>query len=275
MRMHNVLLAACAAAAMMAAAMTSSADEPSWRFAVISDTQGQPVKGSPGVGPYLSTIAKAIAAENPPVDFVLVCGDLISGDVGHKDGQPPIAQMFQTWLTDMAPVYNAGLKVYPVRGNHETYTSAFGLPENDKQPFLDAFAKFDYIPGNGPADAKRLIYSFQHKNALIMGLDFYIQGTGGDQAIPQSWIDEQLAANKLPHVFVYAHPPIVQAFATPLGVNSIMPAVDTFYDSLVNAGCKIYFCGHDHFHNRATLNRNGKLLCQYINGTGGGRHYPW
>ena len=44
------LLIAYAAAAMTVAGMTSLADEAPWRFAVISDTQGQPTTNSPGVG---------------------------------------------------------------------------------------------------------------------------------------------------------------------------------------------------------------------------------
>ena len=182
-------------------------------------------------------------------------GDLISGGIGkHENGQPPIAQMFQTWMSDMEPVYKAGIKVYPVRGNHETYTKPFGpsgkrtlshflTPSKTTEKASPAATSL----ATAPSDAQWLTYSFQHKNAFIMGLDFYINGTGDDQTIPQSWIDAQLKGNNLPHVFVYAHPPIVQAFATPLGVDSIMPAVDTFYDSLVDAGCKMYFCGHDHF----------------------------
>lgn len=273
-KLHNAMLELCVIIILSAVLPSAWTDEPPWRFAVLSDTQGS-LEGDSGVGPYLNVIAKAIAAEDPPVDFVLVNGDLISGGANHSDGKPDISTMFQTWFTDMAPVYDAGIKVYPVRGNHETYTLPFGLPENDTKPWLDAFAKFDYIPSNGPADATRLIYSFQHKNALVIGLDFYIQNAFYP-TIPQAWIDEQLAANKLPHVLVCAHLPIVQANMQSVVAedDSILEA-DTFFDSLVNAGCKIYFCGHDHFHNRAVLTRDGKHLCQYICGTGGGRHYPW
>ncbi|MGD0016679.1 MAG: metallophosphoesterase [Verrucomicrobiia bacterium] len=273
------LLSAAAVAAMLVAGSTAAADEPAWRFVVVGDSPGDPA-GASGVSPYLATVAQAIANENPKVDFVLFPGDLIS-DIKVTGLSPSLSQQYTNWLAAMAPIYDAGIPVYPVRGNHEAFTATFGLPGNDKQPFLDAFAKFDYIPNNGPANAKRLTYSFQYKNCLVLGLDLYINGAPDASGeifpeVDQSWVDQQLATNQQPHVFVFGHTPLVQvSINSVIAMSNTMSLADAFFDSLVNAGCKTYFCGHDHFYNRSFLERNGKRLCQMVSGNGGATLAVW
>ncbi len=275
------LLNACAVAAIILAGMTSAADEPEWRFIVVGDSPGTPDSAS-GISPYLANVAQAIANESPKVDFVLFPGDLIS-DIKLPDTSPPtLEQQYANWFEAMAPIYDAGIPVYPVRGNHETETKGFGFSTNDPQPFLDAFAAFSYIPSNGPADATRLTYSFQHKNCLVLGLDLYINAvpdpiTGTvNPEVPQSWIDQQLASNQKPHVFAFGHTAIVQvSMNSIIARDSTMDMADAFFDSLLNAGSKVYFCGHDHFYNRSILERNGKRLCQLLGGNGGASLELW
>lgn len=278
-RLLGRLLSLGAVAALLAAGLTAAADEPTWCFVVVGDSPGSP-EGASGVSPYLAYVAQAIANESPKVDFVLFPGDLISDE--NFGGTPPsLPQQYTNWLAAMAPVYDAGIPVYPVRGNHEAFTATFGLPGNDPQPFLDAFAKFAYIPSNGPTNAHRLTYSFQHKNCLVLGLDLYVNSIvlpNGSlfPAVDQSWVDQQLATNQLPHVFVFGHTPIVQVCNNSvIAMSNTMAKADAFFDSLVNAGCQAYFCGHDHFCNRSFLERNGQRLCQMINGNGGAAPEVW
>ena len=274
------LLRAAAVAALLGAGSAASADEPVWRFVVVGDSPGEPTSET-GISPYLATVAQAIAHESPKVDFVLFPGDLIS-DINLTGTAPSLSQQYTNWLAAMAPVYDAGIPVYPVRGNHETFTGGFGaLPLNDPTPYLQAFSQYSYIPDNGPANAKRLTYSFQHKNCLVLALDLYVNSIAEANGnifptVDQNWVSQQLATNQQPHVFVFGHTPIVQVSNNSvIATSNSLGQADAFFDSLVNAGCQAYFCGHDHFYNRTFLERNGKRLCQMISGNGGAAPEVW
>ncbi len=268
--------------AITAAGFSTVADESPWRFIVMGDTRGN-VKGGSGINPNLTYVAQAIANENTtdnPVAFVVVPGDLVTGDYNYVAGESPsFAQMLQNWLAAMAPVYNAGIQVYPIRGNHETKTDHFvpPLPFNDTAPWLQAFSPYSYIPSNGPAGAERLTYSIAYKNALLICIDNYA-GVSNAQfpVVPQDWVNQQLQSNTQPHVFAFAHAPIVQVdIVSVLAQTSSLQMSYDFFDSLVNAGGKAYFCGHDHFYNRAVLELKGKRLYQMLVGCGGANPSPW
>jgi hypothetical protein len=254
-----------------------------WTFAVISDTQGdnKDIAGKSGVNDtVLKVIAEDIVRENP--DFILVAGDLVNG--WFKNGGTDYAVQYANWKEVLRPVYAAGIRVYPIRGNHNDGPERLalpplpanlepppGTPERMKKAFREAFPE-SYIPGNGPAGEEGFTYSFVHKNALIVGLDQY---TGSQHKIHQDWLDRQLAENKSPHVFVNGHEP---AFETNHKDNlAFFPKErDLFWDGIGKAGGRIYFCGHDHFYNRALiLDSAGNEIRQIIAGTGGGSLKTW
>ncbi|MEN6318406.1 MAG: metallophosphoesterase [Syntrophaceae bacterium] len=255
----------------------------SWKFAVISDTQGSN-KNESNKSCINDAVVKAIAddivRENP--DFVLVAGDLVNG--WFRNGGTDYTAQYANWKEAMSPVYNAGIRVYPIRGNHDSGPERLALPPlpahleppSDapvllKKAFQNAFPEF-YIPKNGPVHEEGLTYSFSHKNAFIVGLD---QFTVGQHKINQEWLDRQLKGSSLPHVFVYGHEP---AFETNHKDNlSFFPKErDIFWDSIGRAGARIYFCGHDHFYNRAVIQDSiGNPIRQIIGGTGGGSLKRW
>jgi len=255
----------------------------SWKFAVISDTQGanrESADASGINGDIVPAIAAAVAGEKP--DFVLVAGDLVKG--WFRNGGTPYAVQYANWREAMGPVYRAGIPVYPIRGNHDSGPERLALPPlpaNLEPPadtevvlmeaFRTAFPE-PYIPENGPDGEKRLTYSFVHKNALVVGLDEF---AGGQHEIDQDWLDRQLAGSGGRHVFVYGHEP---AFETNHKDNlSFYPAKrDRFWASLGKAGARAYFCGHDHFYNRALVRDGaGREIRQVIAGTGGGSRKEW
>jgi hypothetical protein len=255
----------------------------SWRFAVISDTQGDNSKKNNKScinDVVMRAIADDIVKENP--DFVLVAGDLVNGWL--KNGGTDYATQYANWKEGMRPVYRAGIRVYPVRGNHDSGPERQALPPlpsrleppSDapvllKKAFQNAFQE-SYIPRNGPVDEKGLTYSFAHRNAFIVGLD---QFTGSQHKVNQGWLDRQLAENRNPHVFVYGHEP---AFETGHKDNlAFYPKDrDLFWNSIGRAGAGIYFCGHDHFYNRATIaDSGGNRIRQIIAGTGGAARRRW
>jgi hypothetical protein len=108
--------------------------------------------------------------------------------------------------------------------------------------------------------------------ALIIGLDQY---ANGQHKIHQTWLDRALLGAVGRHVFVYGHEP---AFETNHKDNlAFFPEDrDRFWDSLGAAGARAYFCGHDHFYNRALVrDRAGREIRQIIAGTGGGPLKAW
>lgn len=234
-----------------------------WRFAVIGDTRGDNLNTPANRWvntPVLTAMATAIS--NDHVELVLVTGDLIYGDPVSSSGTN-MAVQYALWTNAMAPVYNAGIPVYPVRGNHEASgDSAAGTA------FLTAFTN---TPRNGPTDEAGLTYSFTHKNAFFAALDQY----RATHTVNQAWLTNQLALNTRTHVFTFGHEPAVQvAHSSCLAENRT--ARDAFINSLTDAGSLLYFCGHDHFYDHAVVTApNSRTFRQLVVGSGGAPYYNW
>jgi len=254
-----------------------------WTFAVISDTQADR-SGKDGKScindAVVGAIADDIALTRP--DLVLVTGDLVNG--WFRNHHTDYDAQYENWKKAMMPVYRAGIKVYAVRGNHDSGPERLALPPLPahleppadtvarlKETFEKYFAR-THIPVNGPDGEKGLTYSFVHKNAFFIGLDQY---AGGQHKVSLSWLDRQLAGNRSPHVFIYGHEP---AFETghPDNLGFFPKERDAFWNAIGRAGGKIYFCGHDHFYNRALApDGSGRAIRQIIAGTGGGALRKW
>jgi hypothetical protein len=257
--------------------------QASWKFAVISDTQDDNSKKTNKTcinDKVLQAIVQDIAREKP--DLVIVTGDLVNG--WFRNWGTDYDTQYRNWKNTMRSVYQAGIRVYPVRGNHDSGPERLVLsplpahlepPADTTTRLQEAFRKHfseTYIPRNGPPREDGLTYSFIHKNAFFVGLDQY---AGGQHKVNQAWLERQLAGNVKPHIFVYGHEP---AFETNHRDNlSFYPKKrDSFWNSLGSAGAKIYFCGHDHFYNRALIHDDdGNPIRQIILGTGGGVLKKW
>ncbi len=240
--------------------LTVSAGEPSWRFIVTSDSQGKNTSNTMNTA-ILGELAAEIVKKQ--VDFVLFCGDLVYGCVD----QVKLEKQFKTWRDTMQPVYDAGIGVYVVRGNHDIGDPPGTTAWNNV--FKDKFS----LPANGPAGEKNLTYSFGHKNAFIVGVDEYAQ----PGRVNQDWLDAQFAANTKPHVFVFGHTP---AFRTKHKdcLDSYVVERDMFWASIEKAGGRTYFCGHDHFYDHARVDDDGDPnndIHQFVTGTAGALLYGW
>lgn len=237
------------------------ADAP-WRFAVFCDTRGNSdsATGINSNGTF-EAFAQDIVAQG--CELVLVGGDLCYGTIAGNI--PSYSNQFANWRAAMGPVYNAGIEVYPVRGTHENLGSSQ----------LDAFrAAFNdpYIPTNGPAGETGLSYSFSFRNALFIGLDEYVT----PHRVNQDWLDSQLTnASQYQHVFTYGHEPAFSVAHQDCLADD-PTSRDLFWNSLGRAGCRVYFCGHDHFYNRAhATNATGDTIFQALVGSGGAPFYSW
>jgi hypothetical protein len=234
---------------MAALSIVCPAAAAEWRFAVVGDTRGAS-STSPVNTAALSAIAQSMAGDG--IDLVVVPGDLVYGSSTDLGSQLSI------WRTTMAPLYNASIGVYPVRGNHET--------SGGVTAWRNAFPD---LPQNGPTspgNEQGLTYSVTHNNALFIGMDEYVTS----HRVNQSWLDGVLAQqDRPPHVFVFGHEPAFSANHTDT-LATYPTNRDLFWDSLGRAGVPMYFCGHDHFYARgAVADSSGNWVQQMIVGAGG------
>jgi predicted phosphodiesterase len=240
------------------AASLAGCEDSSWRFIVTGDSRGD----DNGVN---TVILGELAAEvvKKQVDFVLLSGDLVNGYID----QAGMESQLKTWRDTMRPVYDAGIGVYVVRGNHD-----LGKPPSVtvwNNVFKDKFS----LPANGPAGEKNLTYSVTHKNAFIVGVDEYVRL----RRVNQEWLDAQFAANTKPHIFVFGHEPAFKVMHEDC-LDDYAAERDIFWAGIEKAGGRIYFCGHDHFYNHATVDDDGEPsndIHQYIIGTAGAPLYGW
>jgi len=263
-----MLLLAFLSLALLSFSMVAEAAP--WSFAVLGDQRDK--DGAVGIN---TAVVQAMAndiAQNRGVSLVLCGGDQIHG---AHDTIATLPTMYQNWRTAMAPILAIS---YPVRGNHETY----GETHTPYYPYYwdTCIAKvLTQIPQNGPDEEKGLTYSFTNQNGFFVGVDQFMPDY--DDRLNQPWLDQQLAANILPHVFVYGHLPAV-AVTEDLNSMAYYPLNrDAFWESLGDGGCQVYLCGHSHLYNRATItitdvyHKTSPPITQLIAGGGGGPLGPW
>jgi autotransporter-associated beta strand protein len=265
-------------------ASSGLAEAAPWRFAVLGDQRDD--YGVRGVNaPVTQAIVNDIVL-NRGVSLALVGGDQIHGIFAtppSPEPQAPLPVMYRNWRAAMGRLLPIS---YPIRGNHETYSERYarrpvaGFPwtydGSVPYPFnwLNYMVRFlPQIPQNGPSNEKCLTYSFAHQGAFFAGMDQFVPGN--EFRVNQGWLDHKLAANILPHVFVYAHAPAV-AVEESLPTMACYPLQrDVFWESLSAAGAKVYLCGHSHLYNRATVQitdvkgKTTKPITQLIVGGGG------
>ncbi len=226
---------------------TSPADAESqkWKFMVFGDTRGTGSSDQVNTN-ALAELARETTNQHPA--FLLVPGDLVySGSLAA----------FQGWSNIMAPVYQAGIPVYPVRGNHDIATPG-------------AYGSFfgPNLPQNGPASERGLTYAVFYSNALVLAMDNYVAA----HQVNTNWLVAVLQTNPCLHVFAMAHEPAFKANHTDC-LDDVPAARDAFWRLLGNAACRAYFCGHDHFYDHTRLDdQDGDAsddVHQFIVGTGG------
>jgi hypothetical protein len=217
-------------------------------------------------------------------------GDLVTG---YSVQDPAIFEaQLRLWVEIMKPVYDADIPVYACRGNHELgdVWSNYPYPGTSPDPndnnmlrWLNVFGNDSHpqqkLPENGPANEKFMTHSVTHKNAFIAILDNYA-GTRHDfhHKINQEWLDDQLASNIKPHIFIAGHEQAFRALHSDC-LDYFPDRRDAFWAAIKNAGGRTYFCGHDHFYDHARVddgdgNPNNDIH-QFIIGTAGALPYTW
>jgi hypothetical protein len=233
--------------ALLLWAGAASAQSQKWQFLVYGDTRGS--SGTDQINTnILSELARATTNASPKPAFVLVPGDLVySGSLAA----------FRGWTNIMAPVYQAGIAVYPVMGNHDTA---------DVSSYISVFGPG--IPDNGPAGEINRTYSFVRSNALVAVMDNYVVA----HQCNTNWLKSVLQTNDYLHVFVMGHEPAFSVNHADC-LDDMPAARDIFWNMLSNVACRAYFCGHDHFYDEMRLDdRDGDPsddVHQFIAGAGG------
>jgi hypothetical protein len=229
----------------------SCATAQKWSFIVYGDS-----RGSSSATPINTTVLTELAAITvnlaPKPALALVPGDLVySGDLSS----------FQAWTNIMAPVYEAGIGVYPVMGNHDTlsvsgYIATFGPS----------------IPDNGPVGELDRTYYIHHSNALFLAFDNYVTPHRANV----NWMRAVLQTNSLLHVFAMGHEPAFKATHTDC-LDDYPSLRDEFWNFLRGTTSRVYFCGHDHFYDHMQVGDNdgnvGNDVHQLIVGTAGAPLY--
>jgi len=233
----------------------SIARADSVRFAVVSDTQGLSLTNT--VNPVIfPEIVDHILKADPPVQFVIVTGDLA---IGSPDDQV-LRDQFSLWRQLAQPWYQSnmiGAKVYVLPGNHDLRSrTAYS------QIWQQAFPE---IPDNGPETSKKMTYSFDAGPCHLVALQTYRPGEGFK--VDLEWLAQDLANSSAPVKLVFGHAP---AFPIMLHIGTSLDQFpdlrDRFWDILAQNNVQAYFCGHEHVSDRWIYNN----VQQIIMGSGGG-----
>jgi hypothetical protein len=259
-------------------AVGSASAEP-WKFGVMSDTQWTTADPS-GMNPNGVSVS-IIDQINPQfinhgVKFVIQVGDLTeNGADADIAARANAAQA----------LYNAGIGFFPMRGNHETYTSgnSFGIPAvqtNFPQTqcvgphvFGATNCTSPTLPNPYSNDLLGMSYSFDYghhgNNARFVIIDDWVTPNklvtaagytyGWSIAEQQGWISERL--NKITrgtaHAFVFSHQNLIgenHQDSLFQGYTNANPAMqNAFFASLDTNDVKYYISGHDHIHQRSII----------------------
>ena len=206
----------------------------------------------------LTRLLAAILKEKP--DVMLLNGDLVGGGETEEEE----ASQFQTFLKVMQPAYDAGIKVLTVRGNHEMHCP------NADDVWRKAMSGPYANPGNGPATEQDLTYTFTLKNCMFIALDEF---KTKKPVVNQAWLDGVLKAPHPPHVFAFAHKMAFFSGNHTDGMSTVPEARDALMNSLVDAGARTVFFGHDHLYDHLSAKLpdwpEGKAIHQIVCGTAG------
>jgi hypothetical protein len=234
------------------------------RFIVTGDDRWNTNNPRPGLDENgvnvtgLKRLLEAAIKDKP--DALLLSGDLVGG--GKTDEEE--ASQLQTFLKVMQPAYDAGIKVLTVRGNHEMH-----CPNADdvwRKAMTGPYAN----PTTGPKTEQGLTYAYTMKNCLFIALDEF---EGEKLGVNQAWLDEVLKGPHPPHVFAFAHKMAFFSGNHVDGMTTVPDARDALIKSLVDAGARTVFFGHDHLYDHLLAKLpdwpDSKAIHQIVCGTAG------
>lgn len=262
---------------LIAVIMTAVPAADAWKFGVIPDTQWKQIEGEEnhGVGIHLidAVVDEMIKQD---VDLVIHVGDLC--DRASDEAFAVAAKHFK-------PLADAGIKFYPIRGNHDSSN------EDSAEQFARAFPNLPGTPGaegtspDLPGMAG-LTYAFAHKDVKFVMLDIFrvkVDGKTVDYKPGdfQPWIDAELRADDHRHAIVVSHKNLIgqnhkdNIFTSTAVQNRYPEMQNAFFKSLQDNGVRYYLSGHDHLYYRARIkspDRESEVM-QIICGSCASKYY--
>jgi len=221
-----------------------STHKADWRFAFISDTH---------IGNCADGVMEAIVQNviKNDVKVVLFCGDNINSGKSIDDSL--FEAQLKEWKKKAQPLYDAGIKVLVIRGNHEADTTE---------------AQNLWIESFGTDLNKELTY----RNVTFVGLDCYEEG---EEIVNMTWLKNKIKENKSNIIIPFGHEAIFSSYTFhPNVLDKHISQRDELWQLFTNNNINNYFCGHSHMYNHSTMSKDGKTLHQYVIGGGGGWLQP-
>jgi len=245
-----------------------------WRFGVIPDTQGTVLEDGIVHAPTLLLDAVVKKLVDEKVDLVLAVGDITDKRRNLE---------YKEWLQAIKPLISAGIKVFPVRGNHEIvdgkdWTHWMEDGEDHVEGHYDSGLKMwnNYMSEfitfkNGVPGMEEVTYYFIHNHTLFIAIDFYgvhlvenIYGSSWIKIYP--WLKEVIErhSSQVEHIIVFGHEPL-STRKRPHAVN------DEEYFDLMNPECgkmirfDISQLGHLALQNRAQPGLMNDVLQLFAN----------
>lgn len=197
-------------------------------------------------------------------EALLWTGDLVYGSKEEAQFRSQMAR----WMEIMKPLWDAGVQVLPVRGNHEATCPQSVAVWNEF--FQGKYA----LPQNGPWNAKNLSFFAVRHNALFVGVDQFITGPG---TLPMPWLYGVLGQKRPMHVFTYGHEMAFMAGGHKDNLDRFPVDRDNYWKLLGTSGSRAFFAGHDHFYNDMSVSDPADpsfpVIRQYVAGTAGAPFY--
>ena len=260
-----------AAIALSSSSYTAPKTAPAfkkWCFVVAgdgrSDNPGKRTEDKDGVNALITgEMAQAVLDEK--AKFLMWTGDLVHG---YEKDPAAFEKQLLAWRGIMAPLYDKHIPVLACRGNHDASST-------EAERVWDSVFTGSYaMPQNGPATEKNLSFYVEEQNVLAIGLDQYKTGV---EQVNQPWLDDVLAKHKKPFIFAMGHEPAFMDGRHADTMDSAPNARDIFWKSLINAGARVFFCGHDHLYDHMTVTQTGTnpgpVMHQFVAGTSGAPFY--
>ncbi len=232
----------------------------SFTFIAYGDSRGS---GGPAVASIHSDIVTAYMRHNP--DLVIHTGDMVN--------QGGIWNQWLSFNTTIQPIWEAGIPLFGVVGNHEKYTDQWGVYDEDFTQYRQFFNFSTVIDTPGETE---LHYSFDYGGVHFIILnteDHFSDSTDmfNCSQAQMDWLLNDLATTR-PSDFIVAsyHRP---AWSVRQDREDRWEQAETvrheFHQLFVQHGVDLVFCGHDHHYFRGV--RNG--IYYVVTGGGGAPLY--
>ncbi len=256
------------------AIITNTLADP-WKFAVLADCDIIDKDDNVSLGSTADVLGKlANDLKHQDIDFIIFCGDL-----AERENHDSLDDILTQWKSQMKPLYDSGIAVYTVRGNHERYDNQ-GSDSTD--PYLSHFP----LAINATSPDGGYTYEFTHKNAKFIGFDQYINrkptfgnylyfSHSNEGEMMNPWVISQINNSTSPLNFAFAHEPLFPSQSHPDCMANDPDSRDALVTALgTHHGA--YFSGHDHMYLRGIASDGkGDSVPEFVVGTAGSPIYNY